>query len=59
MGLGGFFKKLFGKSEGPVVPADQSAAPGVPGAVDTVGAPPPMAEPVTPMPAAVAPEKTA
>lgn len=58
MGLGGFFKKLFGKGDEPVAATAAPGAPAVPGAVDTVGAPPPMPEPVTPMPAA-APEKTA
>jgi len=38
MGLPGFLKKLFGGGES-AVSAGQAAAPGVPGAVDTVGIP--------------------
>lgn len=58
MGLGSFFKKLFGKGE-PVVPAGEPAPAGVPGAVDTVGTVPgsPMGSPVVPTPTPV--EKTA
>lgn len=66
MGLGSFFKKLFGKGDQPAAPVGQTEAPGVPGAVDTVGVTPP-AVPVstTPAPAEPAPaaapviEKTA
>ena len=63
MGLGGFFKKLFGKSE-PTAPTAQAAPQGVPGAVDTVGSPTPAAPtpavPVAPaMSSPATPEKTA
>ena len=62
MGLGGFFKKLFGKGE-EVAPVAQAAPEGVPGAVDTVGAPTPIATPTVPAtpvaPGAAGPEKTA
>lgn len=55
MGLGGFFKKLFGKGE-PVVPVAEPAPAGVPGAVDTVGTVPgaPMGNPVVAAPTPVA-----
>lgn len=59
MGLGGFFKKLFGKGE-PEVAAAQTPPAGVPAAVNSVGTGMPgvpVANPVTP-PSATA-EKTA
>ncbi len=47
MGLGGFFKKLFGKGE-VAAPAAQAAPGGVPGAVDMVGTGVPSPTPATP-----------
>ena len=59
MGLGGFFKKLFGKGD-QVAPAAQAAPEGVPGAVDMVGTGVPAPTPATPAaPVATPPPATA
>ncbi len=64
MGLPGFLKKLLGRGDEVGSPAAQAAAPGVPGAVDTVGVPMATNPATTPSPVIVTPaaptvEKTA
>lgn len=58
MGLGGFFKKLFGKGEA-AAPVAQAAPGGVPGAVDTVGTGVPVSSTAVPTAPAAAPPAAA